>query len=93
MRPFEEGDLMGFRHRVGLKMHAVLKDTLRKLAPEGIRWTLPAIVIRSENGKEKVLALPTLGISVLNSAKDVGWEVRYKKVDMEMLDGEIGTGM
>lgn len=93
VRPFEEGDLMGFRHRVGLKMHAVLKDTLRKLAPEGIRWTLPAIVIRSENGKEKVLALPTLGISVLNSAKDVGWEVRYKKVDMEMLDGEIGTGM
>lgn len=85
IRPFQEDDLIGFKKSLGGKEAARLTDILKKLAPGDVRWTLPAIVVRGTEEEERVLALPTLNVSVPSSEDDVSWEVRYKKVDVEKL--------
>lgn len=78
-----------------------LDDTLREVAQGMARFTLPVIVTsgekdglespEGEQGKEMVLAFPTLGLRLLNKSGWVGfpqwtdrlrWEVRYKSVDL-----------
>lgn len=80
IRPFREHDLTSLRYSLSKKHKDLLRDLLRELAPDSIRWTLPAIAIRDLDGKEKVLALPTLDVGLPDIEKLVKWEVRYKKV-------------
>ncbi|KAH6711114.1 mitochondrial tRNA-lysidine synthetase [Leptodontidium sp. MPI-SDFR-AT-0119] len=57
-------------------------EIIKEKAPGGVRWTLPALVLREAGGKERVLALPTLGISLQHDSINgkVQCEVRYKKI-------------
>ncbi|KAG0651611.1 tRNA(Ile)-lysidine synthetase [Hyphodiscus hymeniophilus] len=86
VRPFNKLDLAGVK-RSSLwkgKRYKVQK-LLSELAPGDIRWTLPAIATMALDGKERLLALPTLYVGVVDVEKLVKWQVRYKKVDMDVL--------
>jgi tRNA(Ile)-lysidine synthase len=85
IRPFLKDDLAIFKHSLTKKEQERLRTVLRTLAPGDVRWTIPAIAVREPDGRERVLALPTLGIAVQDVETVVLWEVRYKKVDMDIL--------
>jgi hypothetical protein len=61
----------------------MLRESLNRLAQHRITGTLPAIARRGRDGKEEVLALPTLGVSIPSVERLVKWETRYKKVDID----------
>jgi len=85
IRPFLKDDLATFKRSLTKKEQERLRIVLRNLAPGDVRWTLPAIAVRESDGRERILALPTLGIAVQDVETVVHWEVRYKKVDLEIL--------
>jgi tRNA(Ile)-lysidine synthase len=87
IRPFQKEDLASFKQSLEKEKHALLRDVLKKLAPGDVRWTLPAIVVRETDGRERILALPTLDVIVPHVQEYVSWVIRYKKVDMERLEG------
>ncbi|KAG4444431.1 hypothetical protein IFR05_000022 [Cadophora sp. M221] len=82
IKPLPQELWPGFKEELGRdRCQAV--EIMKKRAPGGVRWTLPALVMREESsGKERVLALPTLGISLLHDdiSKKVQCEIRYKKI-------------
>ena len=53
------------------------------IKPANIRWTLPALVMVGNTGKEHVIALPSLGHRIGSRAQKygVGWDIRYKKIN------------
>jgi len=57
-----------------------LQRLLKHRATGHVRWTLPAIVLQDMDGKERILALPTLDVSIPDIDGVVKWEIRYKKV-------------
>ncbi|KDN64364.1 putative PP-loop family protein [Colletotrichum sublineola] len=74
---------------------ARLEGILKHFAPGKVRYTLPALyaVNRDEETGEEVLrmlALPTLGVSLPGLERWVQYEFRYRKVDMRLLDGIPG---
>lgn len=80
IRPFAETDIKACKKiQLSKGTNWSFVQRLRQRAPGDVRWTLPAIVVKLEEGKERVLALPTLGVDV---AGDVKCEVRYKHVDL-----------
>jgi tRNA(Ile)-lysidine synthase len=81
IRPFIKDDMATFMLSLDKSHQTLLRDVLKNLAPGDVRWTLPAIVTEELDGRERVLALPTLDVCALNMQKHVSWEVRYKKVD------------
>ena len=81
VRPFRKTDLKDFRHSI-IAGRKTLGHALKELAPEAVRWTLPAIATEGDGKEKRVLALPTLGVGVLHLEDLVRYEVRYKKVDM-----------
>jgi tRNA(Ile)-lysidine synthase TilS/MesJ len=83
IRPLRGYDLTVMEYSLLKPKKNMLRKLLWKLAPANVRWTLPAIAIRDLDGKEKVLALPTLDIGVPNVESMVKWEVRYKKIDLD----------
>jgi tRNA(Ile)-lysidine synthase len=85
VRPFRDHDLAGFRNSLSENHSGKLPGMLSKLAPGKIRWTLPAITKQGLDGDEELLALPTLDVGVLGIEKLVKWEVRYKKIDTDIL--------
>lgn len=52
------------------------------IKPANIRWTLPALVMVGDTGKEHVIALPSLGYRIGSRAQEheVRWDIRYKKI-------------
>ncbi|TVY85039.1 putative tRNA(Ile)-lysidine synthase [Lachnellula suecica] len=80
VRPFGHRDYDEFRHTLSKPTRRALHELLKDIAPGNIRFTLPSIVQRGEDGKEKVLALPTLGFCTPESKALVRWKVRYKKL-------------
>jgi tRNA(Ile)-lysidine synthase len=89
LRPLQKEHLADFTACLGGRDQLYLKETLRKLAPADVRWTLPAIVrqeLDSKDSKEVVVALPTLDLAVKGARNLVEWEVRYKKVEIEKLN-------
>ncbi|KAF2189629.1 hypothetical protein K469DRAFT_683045 [Zopfia rhizophila CBS 207.26] len=61
-----------------------IKAALSFIKPADLRRTIPGIFRKRKGGGRDVLvALPTLGASVLGEklGREGGWEVRYKKVD------------
>ena len=79
IRPYCHTDHDMFRHSLPKKMQTLLHESLRDIAPRNIRFTLPSIV-RRDDGKGKVLALPTLNVGPREMENLVKWEVRYKKL-------------
>ena len=79
IRPFHKDDMQT------LKPTLAEKKVLKSHAPELVRWTLPAIAVREQDGQERVVALPTLDIVAPGIEKHVSWEVRYKNVDVDSL--------
>jgi hypothetical protein len=69
-----------FRHDIGEKYGANFRRVLKR-APGNVRWTLPAIALRTGDGNEKVLALPSLGLALPKSEELAKWEIRYKKIN------------
>lgn len=53
------------------------------IKPVNIRWTLPALVMIGDTGKEHVIALPSLGYRIGSRAQKYGvhWDIRYKKIN------------
>lgn len=82
IRPFHEKDMVGLKTEFQHELRKTLEALLRKYATGNVRWTLPAIVSRFADGKEKVLALPTLNLNLPYHGMELKWEVRYKKVDV-----------
>ena len=76
--------------------HSLRRDfdkRLQEAAPGSVRYTLPLIEIRSDNGPGRLLVLPTFQISAsIDMAtlapeqtaqfREVQWECRYRKVDL-----------
>jgi tRNA(Ile)-lysidine synthase TilS/MesJ len=80
VRPFHKDDMSDFRHDIDEKYEAKFRRVL-KSAPGSVRWTLPAVALRTEDGNEKVLALPSLGLALPKSQELAKWEIRYKKIN------------
>jgi tRNA(Ile)-lysidine synthase len=80
IRPYRQMDHNMFRHSLPIKMRTPLHELLKDIAPGNMRYTLPSIVGRGDDGKGKVLALPTLNVGPREVEKLVKWEVRYKKL-------------
>ncbi|KAH6679552.1 mitochondrial tRNA-lysidine synthetase [Halenospora varia] len=57
-------------------------EKLKGLVPGKIRFTLPVLVLRDE-----VVGLPTLGWRISHRFHEVEWEVRYKKLYTEGVEG------
>lgn len=80
IQPLKREQLSEFRASLKKVDRAGLQQLLKEKAPGNVRWTLPAIVKREEDGKETVVALPSLDLSV-NGSESLGrWEIRYKKI-------------
>jgi tRNA(Ile)-lysidine synthase len=80
VRPFHKDDMSDFRHDIDEKYEVKLRRVL-KSAPGSVRWTLPAIALRTGDGNEKVIALPSLGLTLPKSEELAKWEIRYKKIN------------
>lgn len=87
IRPFQPEDLVRLRSSPTRFLEVrELDRLLRVIAPGKIRWTLPVIMIaRSQERPEEVLALPSLEWGH-SRARELGvmWEIRYKKVNLEL---------
>jgi len=81
VRPFRHTDYDEFRHLFAPHTRSSLHESLKKVAPGNIRFTLPSIV-RREDWKDTVIALPTLNARAPEYKGLLSWEVRYKKVDL-----------
>ena len=82
LRPFRDGGSDTASFKEVFEKH-FLNELLRDIAPGIVRWTLPALVLREEGGEERVVALPTLNISLPEIEGLVRWKVRYKKVNLD----------
>ena len=60
-----------------------LRELLSRVAPGDIRWTLPSMLTHEEGRMQRVIALPSLGVS--SAGCEVQWEIRYKKIYTEDL--------
>lgn len=56
-----------------------LSELLRAAAPGHVRYTLP-VFLQERDGREEVVALPTLGWEHPARKEEVAWKVKYKKV-------------
>jgi tRNA(Ile)-lysidine synthase TilS/MesJ len=83
MQPFRQEQLADFRASLKKPDGALLKEGLRRKAPGNIRWTLPTIMREEEDGKETLIALPSLGLSIPGSM--LRWEMRYKKISTDLI--------
>lgn len=87
IRPLQPEDLVRLRSSSTRVLEVrELDRLLRVIAPGKIRWTLPVIIIaRSQEQPEEVLALPSLEWGH-SRARELGvkWEIRYKKVNLEL---------
>ncbi|KAF6820365.1 PP-loop family protein [Colletotrichum musicola] len=68
-----------------------LESVLKRFAPGKVRYTLPALYavnVDEDTGAEvlRMLALPTLGVQLPGLERWVRYEVRYRKVDWDLLD-------
>ena len=85
IRPFRIKDMRTFSHALLPKQSLRLQNLLSYLAPNRARWALPAICLPDHAPKEKgnrVISLPTLGITLKSWRDKVRWEIRYKRVDL-----------
>ncbi|KAI9794398.1 MAG: hypothetical protein M1816_005467 [Peltula sp. TS41687] len=84
IRPFRKNDIEPFRRSLQLGDRKQLDNMLHRVAPDHVRFTLPAI-LGYEN--DQVLALPTLHL--VNEKELEGerllWQVRYKMIDLDMI--------
>lgn len=83
IRPFRQEDMEICSKSVNKITEDDFRKVLREHAPDDTRWTLPAIAFME--GKLRVLALPSLGITFGEAAKIIQWKIRYKAVDLKAL--------
>ncbi|CAL3962509.1 hypothetical protein PZA11_000350 [Diplocarpon coronariae] len=64
---------------------AAPRALLGERAPGEVRWTIPAIACLAADGTERVVAMPTLGITLpgFEAAAGSAWEIRYKKIEAD----------
>ena len=74
-----------FRNELSLDRRRIFDNSLATTAKGKLRYTLP-VIAKSEN--DGVLAVPTLGMVPETVEPMIGWEVRYKKVNLGMVEGE-----
>ncbi len=81
LRPYRPEDCRQFSLSLNQpKLWIALQAVLKHVAPDSIRWTLPAVVLVKNDGSEEVVLLPTLRVGIPDAAKLMTCEVRYKKV-------------
>ncbi|PBP23220.1 PP-loop family protein [Diplocarpon rosae] len=84
VRPVRKDDWSDLRD---LRASSTARTRLDERAPGAVRWTLPAIACLEADGTERVVALPTLGITLpgFQAVADSTWEIRYKKIETDGL--------
>lgn len=82
VRPFRKEDLPAFKE-LKFKAYETFHHRLQTIARGHVRFTLPVIVLTAAGPDEtdKVLALPTLDVTVNDAKKFMNYEIRYKKVE------------
>jgi tRNA(Ile)-lysidine synthase len=83
IQPFSGKHLAEFRASLTRSDESRLRWDLKKKAPGKVRWTLPAIVRKEEDGKEMLIALPSINLSIPECM--VRWEIRYKNVPAQFI--------
>jgi tRNA(Ile)-lysidine synthase len=77
VRPLRQADKASFKESFPSKLlRKRLENTLRLLAPGDVRYTLPVIV----DSNDRLLALPSLGISSPWADDIMKYEIRYKSI-------------
>ena len=97
VRSLRISDMQAIRSKFPSRQVKDLEKALSEAAPGKVRWTLPiiaeAIELEGEGVQGRVLAIPTLGSQGVIDARGedgkpkVEWEIRYKKVDLEVWKG------
>ncbi|KAH7336378.1 hypothetical protein BKA65DRAFT_33118 [Rhexocercosporidium sp. MPI-PUGE-AT-0058] len=85
IKPLSQDLWPKFKEELGKRRDRVVA-LVKEKAPGSVRWTLPALVLR-EDGRERVLGLPTLGIYLVHNeiSRMVECCVRYKKIQTDEL--------
>jgi tRNA(Ile)-lysidine synthase len=94
IEPFKREQMAGFRASLEKPDRRRFRRLLREKTPGHVRWTLPAIVRRDEDGEEKVVALPSLDIGIPGLGSLLRWELKYKKIytaDLPMDESLLGS--
>ncbi|KAI9660267.1 MAG: hypothetical protein M1831_003575 [Alyxoria varia] len=78
-RLLQEADLSSFLSVFDDSQKNRLKHLLKLAAPGKARWSLPVLI---EKGSEQVLAIPTLRIQLPGTKKHLGWQVKYKTIQL-----------
>ncbi|CZS89644.1 uncharacterized protein RAG0_00959 [Rhynchosporium agropyri] len=68
------------------KEQADVSKYIKAKASGGVKWTLPAIVLRDSDGGERAVALPSLDVVLNEVREEIEFEVRYKKIYTDELD-------
>ncbi|MCJ1433416.1 hypothetical protein MMC27_002776 [Xylographa pallens] len=93
VRPLRTSDLAEQLSPKVTNANRDLSALLHEAAPGDIRWTLPVIAFVDEvslpSGKQRVIALPSLNITFGEHNSLIKWAIRYKKVDLRLLDRKV----
>ena len=88
VRPFTKADLKPFLAAISFPKRSSITKMLKEVAPGDIRWTLPTIALAdpvgSDDGISEVLALPSLGVVVDRMKNKLRWQIRYKRVNLNI---------
>ena len=85
IEPFSMERSNAFRNALLPKERRRLVHLLDAFAPRKARWGLPCISIAPEvelGTRNRIVALPTVGIVLKDWKEKIKWDIRYKKVDM-----------
>lgn len=81
LQPLRPEHLRQLRSSLTVQESKPLDELLQIAAPGKVRFTLP-VLLQERDGREEVVALPTLKWANPASGKGVQWEVRYKNVTL-----------
>ena len=90
IRPLNEADISTIRSSLNEVQFRDLVAHLKMVAPGKVRFTLPLMtrLLSAENGREELIALPSLGkkgllcIGQEGPIPDLDWQIRYKHVSL-----------
>lgn len=84
IRPLKKTDMEPFRLSLQRKQRRQLDHLLALVAPDHVRFTLPAILGHED---DQILALPSLQLvrERESNGKRLSWQIRYKMVDLDII--------
>jgi tRNA(Ile)-lysidine synthase len=92
VRFLQKEDLGKYKASLPPKTKLTFNRIMKDFAPGYTKFTLPAIVEATADGKEHVIALPTLNCHLPGLADQLRYSVRYKKIRSKWIFDKLRAG-